>query len=725
MTSMSYALTPVQLPEGATIRREPPRPVASRQDNYDELFDFDMIFADVFVDQGMLVAVGAPPLNLEKEILEANYKLDGKKIAPPTIEQRSLCSVYLFQEQVNEGSVLEIEGLGGRITTRVAKNHSSYFAGKDVLLALQKDNDLEWIAYWALHHSMVSGINAVLLYDNGSTSYGVEELLETLEQVPGIDRVMVCSSNCPFGPTGGPDGIWDSNYGQLVHYEHARRFALRESRSILVNDIDEIVGIGTGESVVGRLLDSPRPAIGIPRVNVLNVLRPGYTESDVRAHNVYGYVRSEQSRLHGKYAVKTQEMDDTAQLNVHIIRNTKFEKIRSDELVCGNFIGVSKTWRTGRFETRRNSSLDDRIQTEIETTLTGSMDGIAEEWNLLLGRLQDKGLVRCSKSAKVEPNTYEVGHPLSKTEGDGHFGSAIIEDTYYKGRLLEQRKIDSSRVRRTFHSLSELLSTDPSNLASGVYRVEHGLPIFVDWRNAGEKTLLVTFSAATTRAAENVPVFSGAGTTRNLDCNVLMISDPTMVLDRDTTVAWYAGNRLQPKLQDDIARLIQYFAQGDQVILLGGSGGGYAALVQHAKLPNATSLVFNASTRLSGRPIFQAYHEKLWSVEDPSELPNSLILDLRDVYRNEVSGEVYYVQNSFDQNFVKNYFWPFVEALHEENKFYFLTPFYANGHVPLSSDSIKSMLEVLIETDGWNERRAELSKLRLYGRKNLRNQIVD
>ena len=97
MTSMSYALTPVQLPEGATIRREPPRPVASRQDNYDELFDFDMIFADVFVDQGMLVAVGAPPLNLEKEILEANYKLDGKKIAPPTIEQRSLCSVYLFQ----------------------------------------------------------------------------------------------------------------------------------------------------------------------------------------------------------------------------------------------------------------------------------------------------------------------------------------------------------------------------------------------------------------------------------------------------------------------------------------------------------------------------------------------------------------------------------------------------------------------------------------------------
>ena len=393
MNSMSYELTPVNLPEGSELRREPPRPKASRQDNYDELFDYHMVFADVFVDRGELVAVGAPPLNLEKEILEASYRLDGRKIAPPIVEQRSLCAVYSFHEQANEGSVLEIEGLGGQLVTRVAGNQSPFFAGKDVLLALQKDNDLEWIAYWALHHSLVSGVNAILLYDNGSASYSVEDLQVTLEQVPGIDRVMVCSSNCPFGPTGGPDGIWDSNYGQLVHYEHARRFALRESRSILVNDIDEIIGSGRAANVVNRLLDSPQAAIGIPRVNVLNILRPGYGEDDVRAHNVYGYVRSARPKLHGKYAVKTQEMTESAQLNVHLIRNTRFEKIDEREFICGNFVGVSKTWRTGRFDTRRNVLLDDRIEAELETMLTESMDSIAGEWEDLRHILIQKGLV--------------------------------------------------------------------------------------------------------------------------------------------------------------------------------------------------------------------------------------------------------------------------------------------------------------------------------------------
>ena len=725
MNSMSYELTPVNLPEGSELRREPPRPKARRQDNYDELFDYDMVFADVFVDRGELVAVGAPPLNLEKEILEASYRLDGRKIAPPIVEQRSLCAVYSFHEQANEGSVLEIEGLGGQLVTRVAGNQSSFFAGKDVLLALQKDNDLEWIAYWALHHSLVSGVNAILLYDNGSVSYSVEDLQVTLEQVPGIDRVMVCSSNCPFGPTGGPDGIWDSNYGQLVHYEHARRFALRESRSILVNDIDEIIGSGKGDSVIKRLLNSPKPAIGVPRVNVLNVLRPGYGEEDIRAHNVYGYVRSERSKLHGKYAVKTQEMDDSAQLNVHLIRNTQFEKIDSSELICGNFVGVSKTWRTGRFGTRRNSTLDGRVQVEIENTLTSSMDGIAGEWKLLIDRLQEEGLTKGANSTTAEAKKCET--ELSRQQSEGG-DNASIENTQVAvggGLELERRRIDTSRVNSAFVSLSELLETDPSTLDSGVYRIEHGLPIFVDWRNSGANTLLVTFSAATTRAAERVPVFSGAGVTKSLDCNVLMISDPTMMLDRDTTVAWYAGSRFQPKLQDDLAELIQHFAHGNRVILLGGSGGGYAALVQHSKLSNATSLVFNPSTRLTGRPIFRSYHEKMWNVEDPSELPASLILDLRDVYSRVHSGEVYYVQNSFDQNFVRNYFWPFVETLHEANKFFFMTPFYANGHVPLSGDSIQSMLGVLIETDDWNERRAELSKLRLLGKKNLKNQMVD
>ena len=65
MKTQAYQLKPLNIPLEWSLKREPPRPVEHRQDNYEELFDYKMIFADIFVDDGKLVAVGAPPLNLE------------------------------------------------------------------------------------------------------------------------------------------------------------------------------------------------------------------------------------------------------------------------------------------------------------------------------------------------------------------------------------------------------------------------------------------------------------------------------------------------------------------------------------------------------------------------------------------------------------------------------------------------------------------------------------
>lgn len=396
MHSHLYKLNPCNLPGEARIERKPPRPLESRQENYEELFDYKMLFADVFVDEGKLVAVGAPPLNLEPLLTSATYTLNGNSIKAPEIEHRSLCSVYHFNVPAGLGDNLKISGFGTDISGKVEASQSSFFNGCDVILALQKDNDLEWIAYWALHHSLVSGINAILLYDNGSENYTCEHLMEVLSCVPGIDRIAICSSNCPFGPTGGPDGIWDSSFGQLVHYEHARRFWLRKSRTVLVNDIDEIIGVGGDFTVVERALTSDRSAVGIPRLNVLNLLRDGFTEQDIRAHNVYGYVRKARPKLHGKYIAKTGELTEDSQFNVHLIRNAQFEKIPESDMICGNFVGVSKTWRTGKFSNRKNMRSRGNIEVALEPQLIRSMDSIASEWEKLLKVLQDKQLIKQS-----------------------------------------------------------------------------------------------------------------------------------------------------------------------------------------------------------------------------------------------------------------------------------------------------------------------------------------
>lgn len=292
-------------------------------------------------------------------------------------------------------------------------------------------------------------------------------------------------------------------------------------------------------------------------------------------------------------------------------------------------------------------------------------------------------------------------------------------------QMMQRRKIDDTLASKTFSSLREFLVSDPASLPDGVYEVDHGLPLFLNWKNRNSDTTVVTFTAAATRQMTTVPVFSGSRTTSHLSANVLMFSDPTMLLDQETTIAWFAGNRFQPQLQEDIARIIDAFRAGGDCVLLGGSGGGYSALVQQSMLDHSTALVINPSTRIHSRPVFKSYIQKMWGVAEKASLPDSLILDVADVFQSPVSGQVFYIQNSFDQNFVKNYFWPFAEKLNAGNKVFFRTPFYAKGHVPLSGKSIEELLEILVNEKEWNTRREKISCVDLIGRQNIASQLID
>lgn len=393
MKSTIFNLNSLEIPVDSKICREAPRPVESRQENYEDLFDDRMIFADVFIDGGKLTAVGAPPLNLVSELRASKFYLNGVEIGQPTIEPKSLCAVYHFDVSASEGDQLRIEGSDYAAEAAVSENLSNFFLGRKVLLALQKDNDLAWIAYWALHHSIVSGVDSILLYDNYSQRYTPEEIVRVLEKIPGIERVMICESDCPFGPTGGPDGIWDSSFGQLVHYEHARRFALRRAQAVLVNDIDELIGTDMDESVMDYFLAREIPALGLQRLNVLNILRDGFTEDDLRTHEVYGYVRKSRPKLHGKYLVRPDLLSEEAQLNVHLVRNTKIQRADESMMICGNFVGVSKTWRTGSFDDRRNVKRTGNIEVETEKLLVECLDRVAPVWHKVLQELNSGQLL--------------------------------------------------------------------------------------------------------------------------------------------------------------------------------------------------------------------------------------------------------------------------------------------------------------------------------------------
>jgi len=118
------------------------------------------------------------------------------------------------------------------------------------------------------------------------------------------------------------------------------------------------------------------------------------------------------------------------------------------------------------------------------------------------------------------------------------------------------------------------------------------------------RAFLVVFSGAVSEQARDTasaPFFSGIGLAGTTRLPLLSVSDPTLALNRDLTLAWYAGNSSAPDLLDIVARNIDQVATATGLlpVLVGGSGGGFAALNIIARLQSqATAVVWNPQTSI-------------------------------------------------------------------------------------------------------------------------------
>lgn len=96
-------------------------------------------------------------------------------------------------------------------------------------------------------------------------------------------------------------------------------------------------------------------------------------------------------------------------------------------------------------------------------------------------------------------------------------------------------------------------------------------------------------------------VFSFHGNTpRNPDLKLPVFTglNPTLYLDPDLKLAWYAGSSgwdLQSLLKC-VLRKIATVARSNDLIFLGGSGGGFASLYCAASFPGSLALVWNPQT---------------------------------------------------------------------------------------------------------------------------------
>lgn len=277
------------------------------------------------------------------------------------------------------------------------------------------------------------------------------------------------------------------------------------------------------------------------------------------------------------------------------------------------------------------------------------------------------------------------------------------EPTIFQVRIPYCRRARWENLSTIHHSyfISHDSFMRSSKLIPGAISIAHkGLPVDMSLKaEPGTPLLVVLHGAAATDV--RLPFLSGQSVSKQLKCSKLSISDPTLYLSESLNLSWYAGNAHQPKLLSDIAEIISKTAQlldAPRIILLGGSGGGFAAINLAARLQHSTAIAMNPQTDiLRYHPSHVAnYVKQAWD-GDRAQFLRQASHNLAEVLeRSQTEPNLLYLQNEKDEFHVKNHLEKFVAELPEFSFELLLKP-WNDGHTPPPKKLIANTLKQVLE----------------------------
>ena len=361
-----YQPSSLIIPNGMAVRRVNARPNEFIYENYAEdyakKYDNTTIFYDVFKTGNKIYLIGPPLLNLSS-VLQECYAFDKNgqatrvEIKSKPLERTQLSWIDIskdtpeFERLRFDFSVFD-SALSEKderfIYVNIGKDFNDVLNDAKALMTLQLDNKLEWISDWAVYYQSIHGVDTVVLYDNSSTSYSVQDIVDSLRDVPGLVNIIVVEWNFKYGPQGmpwsGPNTPWDSDFCQIGALQHMRfRFSLK-SKGFINTDIDELIIPLCGIDIFEALEDSDAGVIGIEGNTI-----EGHISNSVKLDDIprfYHFWEIKEVKRGGtiKWAGTPKKWnDDKIQTTAHWVRNIKYDlDIRFS---IGHFNRINNGWK--------------------------------------------------------------------------------------------------------------------------------------------------------------------------------------------------------------------------------------------------------------------------------------------------------------------------------------------------------------------------------------------
>ena len=356
--NLSTSLSSLVLDPDWGLERARPRSERNRPPDYDERFDFHTLAYDVFFDESeSLICLYCPKLyNLEKVLRGSRIQADAHAVEIRSIRKFKKLDV-VFLEAPAEAHTLSITGQGWSAAVPIQRQELEAFQGRNCLVTLSRDNDLGWIRDWAEYHVKEHGAQGVLLFDNGSSAYGVEDLEGTLASVEALEVFSVLPAPFPHGAPGRRP-FWEpaSKFLQTSLLNLAHRRFLGSARAVLSVDVDELVWSKEGRSVFDETAASP---LGYLRVSGTWVFPAPDKEGHCR-HRDHLYSDSQGREGREKWCVVPGGPLKGHYWDVHRIRGV-WRKHLTASTRCRywHFSHVSTDWKRNRRKVPRGAAVPD------------------------------------------------------------------------------------------------------------------------------------------------------------------------------------------------------------------------------------------------------------------------------------------------------------------------------------------------------------------------------
>ena len=364
MPSNIYIIKPnsLEIPKESSIKRIPIRAEEFLDEIYFEKYDATTIFYDVFTVDRKILLVGPPLLNLMPildtcTIFAINSK-KGIKVKVHTEQRdRSQLSWIEIPDEVKNVSKISfnLAPLNGArdhvlsVSLEDEINFNKLLKDTRALMTLQLNNALVWIQDWATFYNKIHQIDTVVIYDNGSSAYSIQEIADTVSAIDGIKNVCIVQWNFKYGPQGKPWGTeapWDSDFCQIGALQDARLRLLGNSVGMINADIDELFHpTEPGVDIFQILETSGLSTLNIEGYNIeKNITNRIWNESD-SVPRFYHFWEKKKSAIKcvRKWITKPSRWTHSMSPTAHYIHNADYSPIKSFSI--GHYYSINTGWK--------------------------------------------------------------------------------------------------------------------------------------------------------------------------------------------------------------------------------------------------------------------------------------------------------------------------------------------------------------------------------------------